>query len=68
MKKNLANSLQAAVILVALIVSSSIGYCQTTAGSLAGDVVDAQRAAISGAVVTATEREQTAIQGQPLSY
>ncbi|PYX94035.1 MAG: hypothetical protein DMG67_02605 [Acidobacteria bacterium] len=58
MKKNLANSLQAAVILAALIVSSSIGYCQTTAGSLAGDVVDAQHAAISGAVVTATEQEQ----------
>jgi len=58
MKKNLANSLQAAIILAALIVSSSIGYCQTTAGSLAGDVVDAQHAAISGAVVTATEREQ----------
>jgi hypothetical protein len=58
MKKNLANSLQAALVLAALIVSSSIGYCQTTAGSLAGDVVDAQHAAITGAVVTATEQEQ----------
>jgi hypothetical protein len=58
MQKNLANSLAAAVILATLIVSSSTGHCQTTAGSLAGDVVDAQHAAITGAVVTATEQEQ----------
>lgn len=58
MKKNLANSLQAVLFLAAFILSSSTGYCQTTAGSLAGSIVDPQRAAISGAVVTATEQEQ----------
>ncbi|HEY2012212.1 MAG TPA: carboxypeptidase-like regulatory domain-containing protein, partial [Bryobacteraceae bacterium] len=33
-------------------------YAQTTSGSIAGGVVDAQHSAVPAAVVTATEQEQ----------
>jgi hypothetical protein len=36
----------------------SAGYGQTTSGSIAGSVVDAQHAAVPNAAVTAMEQEQ----------
>ena len=46
-------------ILVLCILNSLAGYAQTTSGSIAGGVVDAQHSAVPNAVVTATEQEQT---------
>src|SRR5690348_16908583 len=37
---------------------SGIGYAQTTSGSIAGSVVDAQHAALPNAAVTAREQQQ----------
>ena len=47
-----------ASLLALLLVSAATGYGQTTSGSLAGNIVDAQHGAVPNSVVTATELEK----------
>src|SRR5947209_4347243 len=45
-------------LMLSLLSLCAIGHAQTTSGSIAGTIVDAQHAALPKAVVTATEQEQ----------
>ena len=46
------------IFLAVFLCLAATGWSQTTSGSIAGNVVDAQHAAVANAVVTATELEQ----------
>src|SRR5215467_32004 len=46
------------VILVMPVVLSSVGFAQTTSGSIAGNVLDAQHAVLPNVAVTAKEQQQ----------